>query len=61
MSEISAALREIRALTRAAELAELRLFDPHLEPLLHLLEQDVDHLIGRSLDHIEATQPRPLE
>lgn len=61
MSEIAAALHEINRNLEGAEDAAQSVFIRHLDPLLMLLFDDVDHLIGRSLDHVEATQMIPLE
>lgn len=56
MSELTQALQTIRAVVRAAESAAPEIFNRHLEPVLILLENDVDHLTERVLDHIEATR-----
>lgn len=56
MSELVAGLQSLRMLLRDVESAAPRLFKQKLQSLLDLIENDVDHLKERSIDHWQATR-----
>lgn len=53
MGDITAALQQLRALLDGAERAGQRVFLRRLNPILDDVENELDNLVSRALDHIE--------